>query len=287
MAQPYLGLGRILVIIPTYNEIQNIDMITSRVRASVPEAHLLIADDNSPDGTGKRADELAASDDHIHVVHRQGKEGLGKAYLDAFRWGLSEGYDVLVEHDADGSHQPEELPKLLNALVNADMVKGSRWVPGGSVVNWPKSREFISRGGSLWTRMWLGIPVKDPTGGLNLFKAPVLRAIIDDISTYGYGFQVDLTWNALQHGYRVVEVPIEFVEREHGVSKMSSDIIVEAALQTARWGIKHRTEQLKQLASGFGDQAGKAGEKAGRFVGAVSKAASDTVTNRKTKGSGH
>ena len=130
-------------------------------------------------------------------------------------------------------------------------------------------------------------PGEGPDGWLNLFKAQVLRDIIDDISTYGYGFQVDLTWNALQHGYRVVEVPIEFVEREHGVSKMSSDIIVEAALQTARWGIKHRTEQLKQLASGFGDQAGKAGEKAGRFVGAVSKAASDTVTNRKTKGSGH
>ncbi len=287
MAQPYLGLGRILVIIPTFNEIENIDMITSRLRAAVPEAHILIADDNSPDGTGKRAYELAATDEHIHVVHRQGKEGLGKAYLDAFRWGLAQGYDVLVEHDADGSHQPEELPKLLNALVDADMVKGSRWVPGGSVVNWPKSREFISRGGSLWTRVWLGIPVKDPTGGLNLFKAPVLRAIIDDISTYGYGFQVDLTWNALQKGYRVVEVPIEFVEREHGVSKMNSDIIVEAALQTARWGIKHRAQQLKQFAGEFGDHAGKAGEKAGRFVGAVSRAASDAVAQRKSKGDSH
>ncbi len=286
MAQPYVGLGRILVIIPTYNEIENVDMITSRLRAAVPEAHLLIADDNSPDGTGNRADELAASDDHIHVVHRQGKEGLGKAYLDAFRWGLDQGYDVLVEHDADGSHQPEELPKLLNALLDADMVKGSRWVPGGSVVNWPKSRELISRGGSLWTRMWLGIGVKDPTGGLNLFRAKVLRDIIDDISTYGYGFQVDLTWNALQHGYRVVEVPIEFVEREKGVSKMSSDIILEAAVQTARWGVKHRAEQLSELAGTLGQKAGRAGEKAGRFVGAARRAAGDALSDRKgAKGS--
>lgn len=283
MAQPYEGLGRILVIIPTYNEIENVDMITSRLRAAVPQAHILIADDNSPDGTGKRADELAEADDHIHVVHRQGKEGLGKAYLDAFRWGLAEGYDVLVEHDADGSHQPEELPKLLNALVDADMVKGSRWVRGGSVVNWPKSRELLSRGGSLWTRLWLGIGVKDPTGGLNLFKAPVLRAIIDDISTYGYGFQVDLTWNALQHGYKVVEVPIEFKEREFGTSKMSSDIILEAALQTARWGIKHRAAQLADLGGLFGNKAGRAGEKAGRFVGAFSKATQDAVQARRDR----
>lgn len=284
MAQPYEGLGRILVIIPTFNEIENVDMITSRVRQAVPQAHVLIADDNSPDGTGERADELAAADDHIHVVHRQGKEGLGKAYLDAFRWGLDEGYDALVEHDADGSHQPEELPKLLNALLGADMVKGSRWVKGGSVVNWPKSREFISRGGSLWTRMWLGIPVKDPTGGLNLFKAYVLRDIIDDISTYGYGFQVDLTWQALQHGYTVIEVPIEFMERERGVSKMSSDIFVEAALQTARWGIKHRGEQLAELGGVLTEKAGKVGERAGRFVGAFAKAAQDAVRTHRDKG---
>lgn len=281
MTQPYEGLGRILVIIPTYNEIENVDMILTRVRRAVPQAHVLIADDNSPDGTGERADELAVLDPNIHVVHRPGKEGLGKAYLDAFRWGLDQGYDVLVEHDADGSHQPEELPKLLNALVGADMVKGSRWVTGGSVVNWPKSREFISRGGSLWTRLWLGISVKDPTGGLNLFKAHVLRDIIGSISTYGYGFQVDLTWQALQRGYTVVEVPIEFVEREHGVSKMSSDIIVEAALQTARWGVKRRGQQLAELGCVVTQKAGKASERAGRFVGACSKAAQEAVRSRR------
>ncbi len=262
MPDGYASLGRILVIIPTYNEIENLDMITGRLRASVPDAHLLIADDNSPDGTGRRADALADADDHVHVLHRQGKEGLGKAYLDAFRWGLEQDYDVLVEHDADGSHQPEQLPTLLTALVNADMVKGSRWTSGGSVVNWPKSREFISRGGALWTRLWLGIGIKDPTGGLNLFKAHVLRAIIDDITTYGYGFQVDLTWNALQRGFKVVEVPIEFVEREAGQSKMSSDIIVEAAVQTARWGIKHRAGQLRELAGKAGHALGEAGHSA-------------------------
>ncbi len=277
-------LDRVLVIIPTYNEIANIDMITRRLRASVPTADLLIADDNSPDGTGQRADELAAADDHIHVLHRTGKEGLGAAYVAGFRWGLERDYDVLVEHDADGSHQPEELPKLLAALENADMVKGSRWIKGGSVVNWPKSRELLSRGGSLWTRMWLGIGVKDPTGGLNAFRAAVLRDIIDELSTAGFGFQVDLTWKALQHGYRVVEVPIEFMEREAGDSKMSSDIVVEAALQTARWGITHRAGQLRGLTKGVRERAMTAGEAAGRFVGAVGKAAGDAVTDFRKRG---
>ena len=140
------------MIIPTYNEAENIKTIVGRVRAAVPEAHVLVADDNSPDGTGKLADELAAEDDQVHVLHRKGKEGLGAAYLAGFRWGLEHGYGVLVEMDADGSHQPEELPRLLTALKGADLVLGSRWVPGGRVVNWPKSREFISRGGSLYSR---------------------------------------------------------------------------------------------------------------------------------------
>ncbi len=149
-------LGTALVIIPTYNEAENIKAIVGRVRKAVPEAHVLVADDNSPDGTGKLADELAAGDDHVQVLHRKGKEGLGAAYLAGFRWGLEHGYGVLVEMDADGSHQPEELPRLLTALKGADLVLGSRWVPGGRVVNWPKSREFISRGGSLY-RAWRSI----------------------------------------------------------------------------------------------------------------------------------
>lgn len=241
-------LSPVLVIIPTYNEIDNIVAITRRMRAAVPDVHLLIADDNSPDGTGKVADQLAAADDHIHVLHRVGKEGLGAAYLDGFGWGLQRGYEVLVQSDADGSHQPEQLPRLLAALEHADLVKGSRWVPGGSVVNWPKSRELLSRGGSLWTRTWLGVPLRDATGGYNAFRADTLRGLgLDDIASAGYCFQIDLAWRALKAGYRVEEVPITFVERELGDSKMSQKIVAEALVRTTGWGIRHRARQLRNL----------------------------------------
>ncbi len=242
-------LGRVLVVIPTYNERENIDMITSRLRAAVPDAHILIADDNSPDGTGQRADELAAVDDHIQVLHRLGKEGLGAAYLAGFAWGLERGYGVLVEHDADGSHQPEQLPLLLDALRDADMVKGSRWVPGGKIVNWPKSRQLISKSGSLWTRWMLGVPLKDATGGFNAFRADTLRGIkLDQIASAGYCFQIDLAWRSLKAGYRVVEVPITFVEREYGKSKMSQKIAAETPIRTTWWGVKHRAAQLRGIA---------------------------------------
>lgn len=246
------ALDRVLVIIPTYNEAQNIESITSRLRRAVPDAHILVADDNSPDGTGAVADRLAAGDDHVHVMHRKGKEGLGAAYLAGFHWGLDEGYDVLVQHDADGSHQPEQLPSLLEAVRDgADMVKGSRWVKGGSVVNWPKSREFISKGGSLWTRVWLDLPVKDATGGFNAFRASTLRGIsLDEVASAGYCFQVDLLWRTLRNGFRVVEVPIEFVEREFGDSKMSRNIVVEALIRTTLWGIAYRAGQVLRLARG-------------------------------------
>lgn len=240
------ALDRVLVIIPTYNEAQNIESITTRLRRAVPHAHILVADDNSPDGTGAIADRLAADDDHIHVMHRKGKEGLGAAYLAGFHWGLDNGYGVLVSHDADGSHQPEELPRLLAAIdAGADMVKGSRWVKGGSVVNWPKTRELISKGGSLWTRLWLGIPVKDATGGFNAYRAGTLRGIsLDEVASAGYCFQIDLVWRALKNGFRVVEVPIEFVEREFGDSKMSRNIVVEALIRTTLWGVEHRIGQV-------------------------------------------
>lgn len=245
----YPGLGRVLVIIPTYNELENVPLIVGRLRRAVPAAHVLIADDNSPDGTGRAADELAAADDHVHVLHRRGKEGLSAAYLASFRWGLERDYDVLVEHDADGSHQPEELPRLLDALAaGADMVKGSRWVPGGSVVNWPVQRELLSRGGSLYTRLLLGIPVKDITGGLNAMRAPLLRAIIDDIDAKGFGIQRDLTWLAYRRGFKVVEVPIEFKEREIGNSKLGRDVFFEALKQTTVMGLRHRGAQAQQLA---------------------------------------
>jgi len=235
-----------LVIIPTYNESQNLERIISRVRAAQPEVHVLVADDNSPDGTGQLADTLAAADEHVHVMHRLGKEGLGAAYLAGFEWGLEHGFDVLVEMDADGSHQPEELYRLLDGLRDADMVKGSRYVKGGSVVNWPKSREYLSRGGSLWTRMMLGLPLKDTTGGYNAFRSDTLRGIgLDNISSAGYCFQVDLTWRALKAGFKVTEVPITFVEREYGDSKMSQSIVIEALVRTTLWGVAHRTGQVR------------------------------------------
>ena len=249
MSDPTEAVGRILVIIPTYNEVENLRPIVERVRTSVPSAHILVADDNSPDGTGRLADELAAADDHVHVLHRLGKEGLGAAYLAGFAWGIEAGYDVLVEMDADGSHQPEQLPDLLAALVDADLVLGSRWVKGGRVVNWPMSRKLLSRGGNLWTRIALGIPLRDATGGYRVFRRETLLGLgLDDVASAGYCFQVDLAWRALKAGYLVVEVPITFVERERGDSKMSRKIVVEALLLTTWWGLAHRAQQLRNLA---------------------------------------
>ncbi|MEU3795061.1 polyprenol monophosphomannose synthase [Streptomyces fructofermentans] len=238
-------LGTTLVIIPTYNESENIKAIVGRVRTAVPAAHVLIADDNSPDGTGKLADELTVDDDQVHVLHRKGKEGLGAAYLAGFRWGLEHGYGVLVEMDADGSHQPEELPRLLTALKGADLVLGSRWVPGGRVVNWPKSREFISRGGSLYSRVLLDVPIRDVTGGYRAFRRETLESLgLDDVSSQGYCFQVDLARRAVKAGHHVVEVPITFVERELGDSKMSRDILVEALWRVTTWGVGERAGRV-------------------------------------------
>ncbi|TXS47611.1 polyprenol monophosphomannose synthase [Streptomyces sp. OR43] len=240
----YGPLGRALVIIPTYNEAENIKPIVSRVRAAVPEADILVADDNSPDGTGKLADEIAATDDQVHVLHRKGKEGLGAAYLAGFRWGMDHDYGVLVEMDADGSHQPEELPRLLTALKGADLVLGSRWVPGGRVVNWPKSREMISRGGSTYSRLMLGLQTRDVTGGYRAFRTETLQGIgLDEVASQGYCFQVDLARRAIEAGFHVVEVPITFVDREVGDSKMSRDILVEALWRVTAWGVTTRTNR--------------------------------------------
>ncbi|MFI7102413.1 polyprenol monophosphomannose synthase [Streptomyces sp. NPDC050161] len=242
----YGPLGTTLVIIPTYNEAENIKPIVSRVRSAVPEAHVLVADDNSPDGTGKLVDELVAEDEQVHVLHRKGKEGLGAAYLAGFRWGIDHDFDVLVEMDADGSHQPEELPRLLTALKGADLVLGSRWVPGGRVVNWPKYREFISRGGSTYSRMMLDVPMRDVTGGYRAFRAGTLKRLgLDEVASQGYCFQVDLARRAVQAGLHVVEVPITFVERERGDSKMSRDIVVEALWRITAWGVSSRVSKLR------------------------------------------
>ncbi|MFG2328610.1 polyprenol monophosphomannose synthase [Streptomyces sp. NPDC048604] len=239
------ALGSILVIIPTYNEADNVAVIVERVRSAVADAHILIADDNSPDGTGKIADELAEADSHVHVLHRKGKEGLGAAYLAGFRWGIERGYEVLVEMDADGSHQPEELHRLLDVLPGADLVLGSRWVPGGSVVNWPKSREFLSRGGSLYSRILLGVPIKDVTGGYRAFRRHTLEGLgLDEVASQGYCFQVDLARRATHAGFTVKEVPITFVERERGTSKMSRAIVVEALWRVTAWGVQGRLRRL-------------------------------------------
>lgn len=241
----YGPLGKVLVIIPTYNEADNIEPVTARVREAVPEAHILVADDNSPDGTGKVADELAAVDEHIRVLHRKGKEGLGAAYLAGFRWGIEHGYGVLVEMDADGSHQPEELPRLLTALKGADLVLGSRWVPGGRVVNWPRSREVLSRGGSLYSRVLLDLPLRDITGGYRAFRSETLEGLgMDDVASQGYCFQVDLAHRAVRAGFHVVEVPITFVERERGDSKMSRSIATEALWRVTAWGVQGRVKRI-------------------------------------------
>lgn len=243
MSEPVPGpVGRVLVVIPTYDELENLPRIVARVRTATPHAHVLVADDASPDGTGALADELARTDDHVHVLHRTGKQGLGAAYLAGFAWGGEHGYDVLVEMDADGSHQPEQLPPMLERIAaGADLVIGSRWVPGGSVVNWPRHRMLLSQGGNLYTRLALGIAVQDATAGYRAFRRTALeRMHLDDVESQGYCFQVDLTWRAVQAGLRVEEVPITFVEREAGSSKMSQRIVAEALWRVTQWGVRRR-----------------------------------------------
>jgi dolichol-phosphate mannosyltransferase len=247
MTGPANDLRRVLLIVPTYNERDNIEAIIDRVLQSVPDANVLVADDGSPDGTGKIADELATNDPRVHVLHRTKKAGLGAAYVAGFGWGLDRGYDVLVEMDADGSHAPEQLPRLLGALRDADLVLGSRWVPGGTVVNWAKSRELISRGGNLYTRIALGISLRDATGGYRAYRRRVLESIdLDSVASQGYCFQVDLAWRAVRAGFRVVEVPITFADRERGESKMSGDIVREALWRVTQWGARHRVDQVRR-----------------------------------------
>lgn len=244
----FADLGAILVIVPTYNEAESLPPIIARIRDSVPEAHVLVADDNSPDGTGDIADALAANDANVKVMHRHGKEGLGAAYIAGFGWGLQNGYDVLVEMDADGSHQPEQLPLLLDALRNADLVLGSRWIPGGGTENWSKGREVLSRGGNAYARAMLGVPIHDATGGYRAFRADTLRRLdLHTVASQGYCFQVDLAWRTVQRGMRVREVPITFVERSVGSSKMSRAIVAEALLRVTQWGAQERFRAARQF----------------------------------------
>jgi dolichol-phosphate mannosyltransferase len=237
-----------LVVVPTYDEAENIELVLDRVRASVPAFDVLVVDDSSPDGTGDLADKVAAHDEAVHVLHRTSARGLGSAYLAGFAWGLERGYDVLVEMDADGSHLPEQLPRLLEALTEADLVLGARWVPGGRVVNWPVHRKLLSRGGNVYARLALGLPLHDATGGFRAFRRTTLEGLdLQSVASQGYCFQVDLARRALELGFLVVEVPITFVEREHGYSKMSGAIVREALVRVTAWGVHHRAGQLKGL----------------------------------------
>jgi len=237
---------RVAVLIPTYNERDNLPGIVARVRASVPTADVFVLDDGSPDGTGQVADELAAADPRVHVVHRTSKEGLGKAYLAGFAIVLEQGYDAAVEMDADGSHLPEQLPSLLAALPGADVVIGARWVKGGEVRNWPARRKVLSVGANVYTKVLLGMSVNDATAGYRVYRSSALRTMgLDGVESQGYCFQIDLTLRAVRAGLTVVEVPITFVEREVGVSKMGKEIVREALTSVTRWGLEHRVGQLR------------------------------------------
>ena len=247
--------ARVLIIIPTYDEVQNIEDIVRRSLLNLPKGHVLIVDDGSPDGTGILADHMASEDLRIHAIHRQGKLGLGSAYIAGFEWGLARGYDILVQMDADGSHRPETLSELISALANGnswvprvDLVIGSRWINGGSVENWPRRRELLSRGGNFYARIALGMKVRDATAGYRAYRADLLRGMdLSTINSHGYCFQVDLTLRALAAKSGIVEVPIVFRERERGKSKMTRGIVMEALVKVTIWGGSRRVAQLSRM----------------------------------------
>lgn len=226
---------RALVIIPTYNEAENVRPIVQRVLELVPEAEVLVVDDNSPDGTGQMADEMAAGNPRVHVMHRPGKQGLGRAYVAGFHYALERGAERIIQMDADFSHDPRYIPELLRLSEEYDVVVGSRWVPGGGVANWPVSRQLLSRFGNLYARMLAGLPVKDSTAGFKCYRREVIERIgIEQIQSTGYSFQLETITRALKCGFSIKEMPIIFVERAAGTSKMSKAIVVEAMLMSWR-----------------------------------------------------
>lgn len=242
--------ARTLVIIPTYNERENLPLIMERVHTAQPDVHVLIVDDGSPDGTGEYADELALADpERVHVMHRKEKGGLGAAYIAGFRWGLAREYSVLVEMDADGSHAPEELCRLLDAVDGgADLAIGSRYVPGGKVVNWPWRRFVLSRGANVYARIVLGVKPHDITAGYRAYRREVLEKLdLGSIESHGYCFQIDLTLRTISQGFTVAEVPITFTERAIGESKMSGSIINEALVKVTKWGVQGRLDRARGI----------------------------------------
>ncbi|MEV6628726.1 polyprenol monophosphomannose synthase [Amycolatopsis sp. NPDC051106] len=238
----------VLVVIPTYNERENLGPILDRLHKVLPDVHVLVVDDGSPDGTGELADERAAANENVHVMHRTEKAGLGAAYIAGFRWGLAREYNTIVEMDADGSHAPEDLPRLLDAVGDADLAIGSRYVPGGAVVNWPLKRQVLSRGANVYSQLALGMRTRDITAGFRAYRRPVLEKLaLDEVNSHGYCFQIDLTIRTAEAGFEIVEVPITFTEREIGESKMDGSIIREAFLRVATWGVERRWQQLRRL----------------------------------------
>ena len=220
---------RALVVVPTYNERVNLPLIAPQILAQDPRLEILVVDDNSPDGTGALADELAAAEPRIHVLHRPGKSGLGKAYLAGFRWALEQGYDLIFEMDADFSHDPKFLPAFLAAIADADLVLGSRYKSGVNVINWPISRLLLSLGANQYARWVTGLPLSDSTGGFKCFRRPVLEAIdLDRVRSNGYSFQIEMSFRAWKKGFRLVEIPIVFTDRVEGQSKMNGRIVREA-----------------------------------------------------------
>lgn len=226
-----------LIVVPTYNERENIALLVPAIFEATPDVEILVVDDNSPDGTGEVVRSLQGRFPHLHLLSRRGKEGLGKAYLAGFNWGLGKGYSALVEMDADFSHRPEDLKALLLALPQYDFVMGSRWVSGGQTVNWGIGRKIISRGGSFYARQILRYPVRDWTGGFNAWKADTLRNLgLDSVRSEGYSFQIELKYRALKRGFQGKEVAIVFEDRRVGQSKMSSRIVLEALYRV--WGLR-------------------------------------------------
>jgi glycosyltransferase involved in cell wall biosynthesis len=231
---------RALVVIPTYNEAGTIRRVVEGVRAS-RRAHVLVVDDGSPDGTGEIVDWLVQRDHGVHVLHRAGKAGLGSAYRSGFRWGMRVGFDAIGEMDADGSHDPADVPRLIDALGNADLVIGSRYVPGGAVRNWPVRRLVLSRGANWYVQAFTGLPVNDATAGFRMYRRQTLAALdIDRSQSDGYSFQIEMALRAHTAGFRVVEIPITFVERTDGASKMSRSIVLEALWRVPRWALDAR-----------------------------------------------
>lgn len=244
-------LERILIIIPTFNEALSLPVTVAGIVEHAPHVEILVVDDGSPDGTGAIADHLGADNPNIHVMHRTEKSGLGAAYIAGFRWALDRDYTVICEMDADGSHRPKDLPQVLSALTDnpgTAMTIGSRWVPGGDVENWPKHREVLSRGGNTYVRLALGLPLKDATAGFRAYRRQTLQDMdLSSVESHGYCFQVDMSRRVIDAGGAVVEVPIIFVERVAGESKMSGNIVREALVRVTWWGLQKRGRQVKSL----------------------------------------